>query len=87
MPDPDLEMWWWWGGGLFPPIFFSALWASIWSKMRRGGGLPLDPLLQSHEQNSNCNIALTMVPEGKRRQRLLGGTQFKKRERKRAGTK
>ena len=47
MPDPDPEM----GGGRSPQKTFSALRASIWSKIKRGRGRgsrapPLDPPLR-----------------------------------------
>ena len=80
VPDPDLEIKGRWGGGVLQENFFGPF-----GLKTRGGGPPLDQPLQSHDQNSNCNIALTQAPEGKRKQRLLGGTQLKKRERKRAG--
>lgn len=73
------------GEGGSPKKFFSAVRPSVWFKNKGGGTPPLDLSLQSHEQNSNCNIALTRIPEGKRKQRLLGGTKLKKRQRKRAG--
>ena len=68
MPDPDLEMGGGGGssrpldkgGGRSPKNFFS-----VWSK-NKGGAPPLDPPLQSHNENSNCNIALTRVPERKK---------------------
>ena len=43
MPDPDLEIRG--GGGVVSKNFFSALWASVCSKNRRGAGPPLDPPL------------------------------------------
>ena len=51
--DPDLQIRWGGGGGGQPPPeitgspvskkFFSALWASVWSKIKRGGGSGAGP--------------------------------------------
>ena len=59
VPDPNLEIR---GGGVVSKNFFSALWASVCSKNRRGAGPPLDPPLYISSNIVDLNMINPTLP-------------------------
>ena len=64
MPDPDLEIRGR-GAGSVSKNFFSALWASVWSKNKRGVG-PLGPSLGSATDYCLTYTSVGCTTEGPR---------------------